>query len=72
MNAGVWARRMASEIQLHKLCNGHKNIIHFYNTAENPQWRWVVLEFAQGGDLFDKIGGCMNLSFLLTDLQFRA
>ncbi|KAL2312822.1 Serine/threonine-protein kinase chk1 [Schizosaccharomyces pombe] len=55
MNAGVWARRMASEIQLHKLCNGHKNIIHFYNTAENPQWRWVVLEFAQGGDLFDKI-----------------
>ncbi|EPY49717.1 CAMK/CAMKL/CHK1 protein kinase Chk1 [Schizosaccharomyces cryophilus OY26] len=55
MGSNVWARRMASEVQLHRLCNGHKNIIHFYDTAENSHWRWVTLEFAQGGDLFDKI-----------------
>ncbi|EEB06637.1 CAMK/CAMKL/CHK1 protein kinase Chk1 [Schizosaccharomyces japonicus yFS275] len=55
MNMSVWTRRITSEIQLHKICNNHKNIIHFYASGDSPTWRWIVLEYAQGGDLFDKI-----------------
>ena len=43
------------EVALHKHIGIHNNIIAFYNTGENETWRWIAMELAEGGDLFDKI-----------------
>lgn len=43
------------EVALHKHIGVHNNIIAFYNTGENDTWRWIAMELAEGGDLFDKI-----------------
>lgn len=43
------------EVTLHKHIGLHNNIIAFYNTGENDVWRWIAMELAEGGDLFDKI-----------------
>ena len=51
-------RQIALEVALHRTCADHRNVIGFLATNETPIWRWIVLEFAEGGDLFDKIGLC--------------
>jgi serine/threonine-protein kinase Chk1 len=33
----------------------HKNIIEFYAAGEDVNWKWIAMELADGGDLFDKI-----------------
>lgn len=48
--------QIASEVALHRTCAEHRNVIGFHATLETPIWRWIALEFAEGGDLFDKIG----------------
>jgi serine/threonine-protein kinase CHEK1 len=49
-------KQIASEWTLHKLCSDHRNVIRFITTMETTVWRWIAMEFAEGGDLFDKIG----------------
>lgn len=44
------------EVSLHQYCGQHPNIIQFYVSGEDAIWRWIAMEFAEGGDLFDKIG----------------
>lgn len=48
--------QISLEIGLHRVCADHRNVIGFISTLETPVWRWICLEFAEGGDLFDKIG----------------
>jgi serine/threonine-protein kinase CHEK1 len=48
--------QIALEVALHRTCAQHRNVIGFEATMETPVWRWIALEFAEGGDLFDKIG----------------
>ena len=62
--------QIALEVALHRACAEHRNVIGFVATMETPIWRWIVLEFAEGGDLFDKIGiiDCM-FEFLITQIQ---
>lgn len=48
--------QIALEVALHRVCAEHRNVIGFIATMETPIWRWICLEFAEGGDLFDKIG----------------
>ncbi|KAI5290605.1 Chk1 protein kinase, partial [Ascosphaera atra] len=43
------------EVALHKHIGLHNNIIAFYETGEDTIWRWIAMELAEGGDLFDKI-----------------
>ena len=50
------AKQLNFEVALHKHCSGHQNIITFLGTNEDDNWRWIAMEFAEGGDLFDKIG----------------
>ena len=50
-----FVRQIQMEIAVHKVCSGHANIISFLDTAESHDWRWISLEYAEGGDLFDKI-----------------
>lgn len=49
-------RQISLEVNLHRVCADHRNVIGFVSTLETPVWRWICLEFAEGGDLFDKIG----------------
>ncbi|KAK2757638.1 Chk1 protein kinase [Arachnomyces sp. PD_36] len=51
----VSARQLQMEVTLHKHMGVHNNIIAFYETGENEIWRWIAMELADGGDLFDKI-----------------
>jgi len=48
--------QIALEVSLHRVCADHRNVIGFITTLETPVWRWICMEFAEGGDLFDKIG----------------
>lgn len=43
------------EVTLHRHISGHNNIITFYQSGEDDVWRWIAMELAEGGDLFDKI-----------------
>ena len=56
------------EVSLHNHvagpAGGHDNIIRFFRSDEDHVWRWIAMEYADGGDLFDKIGmrpiGCKS------------
>ena len=52
----VMLYQIASEVTLHKQCSEHRNVIKFIASMDTPVWRWIAMEFAEGGDLFDKIG----------------
>ncbi|RAO68941.1 uncharacterized protein BHQ10_004953 [Talaromyces amestolkiae] len=43
------------EVTVHKHIGDHRNIISFFHTGEDTTWRWIAMELAEGGDLFDKI-----------------
>lgn len=55
-NARLSPRQLRTEAELHKYCGAHENVIRFFGTGEDDVWMWVAMEFASGGDLFDKIG----------------
>ncbi|EWC43543.1 hypothetical protein DRE_01430 [Drechslerella stenobrocha 248] len=48
-------KQLLLEVGLHQHVGHHRNIIQFYGSEENDVWRWIAMEFADGGDLFDKI-----------------
>ncbi|WEW60673.1 Chk1 protein kinase [Emydomyces testavorans] len=48
-------KQLQMEVALHKHVGLHNNIITFYNSDEDDTWRWIAMELAEGGDLFDKI-----------------
>ena len=43
------------EITLHKYLGAHANLVQFFQSGENQDWKWIAMELAEGGDLFDKI-----------------
>lgn len=43
------------EVSLHSHVGQHPNIIEWFATGENEIWKWIAMEYASGGDLFDKI-----------------
>ncbi|KOS42822.1 hypothetical protein ACN38_g6248 [Penicillium nordicum] len=51
----ISARQLQLEVTVHRHVSGHGNIISFYQTGEDDVWRWIAMELAEGGDLFDKI-----------------
>ncbi|PLB34823.1 putative serine/threonine protein kinase [Aspergillus candidus] len=48
-------RQLQMEATVHKHIGDHNNIISFFQTGEDDVWRWIAMELAEGGDLFDKI-----------------
>jgi len=48
-------KQLQLEITLHHRLEHHANIIQFFSTGEDLTWRWIAMELAEGGDLFDKI-----------------
>jgi len=52
----ITTKQLAMEVALHQHIGAHDNVIRFFRSEENDVWRWIAMEFAEGGDLFDKIG----------------
>ena len=48
-------KQLDVEVSLHQFLGGHPNLVQFFSTGEDPTWRWIAMELAEGGDLFDKI-----------------
>ncbi|KAK6340244.1 Chk1 protein kinase [Orbilia blumenaviensis] len=51
----ITPKQLLMEVGLHQHVGAHKNVIQFYASDESTIWRWIAMEFADGGDLFDKI-----------------
>ncbi|MCJ1309617.1 Chk1 protein kinase [Agyrium rufum] len=51
----VTIKQLNLEVSLHKHLGQHANIVQFFKSGEDATWRWVAMELAEGGDLFDKI-----------------
>ncbi|KAI9730703.1 MAG: Chk1 protein kinase [Cirrosporium novae-zelandiae] len=54
-NGRLPKKQLDLEVTLHKYVGFHDNIIQFFDSGEDNTWRWVAMELAEGGDLFDKI-----------------
>ncbi|KEY75254.1 hypothetical protein S7711_07608 [Stachybotrys chartarum IBT 7711] len=51
----ISAKQLAMEVSLHSHIGQHPNIIEWFASGEDAVWRWIAMEYAEGGDLFDKI-----------------
>lgn len=58
------------EVSLHSHIGQHPNIIEWFATGEDNVWRWIAMEFADGGDLFDKIEADKGVSEDIAHLYF--
>ncbi|KAF5098990.1 hypothetical protein D0Z00_001856 [Geotrichum galactomycetum] len=68
---GVSERALAQEAALHKFCTPHPNVLAFYKTGDDDAWRWVCMELALGGDLFDMVEAGRGLAPDLAHFYFR-
>ena len=50
------------EESLHSHIGQHPNIIEWFATGEDAVWKWIAMEYAEGGDLFDKIEADVGVS----------
>jgi serine/threonine-protein kinase CHEK1 len=58
------------EVSLHSHIGQHPNVIEWFATGEDPVWRWIAMEFAEGGDLFDKIEADVGVAEDIAHLYF--
>ena len=58
----ISAKQIAMEVSLHSHIGQHQNIIEYFATGEDSVWRWIAMEYAEGGDLFDKIEADVGVS----------
>lgn len=66
----VSAKQIAMEVSLHSHIGQHPNIIEWFATGDDPVWRWIAMEFAEGGDLFDKIEADVGVSEDIAHVYF--
>ncbi|KAK7743580.1 Chk1 protein kinase [Cytospora paraplurivora] len=69
-NGRISAKQIAMEVSLHSHIGQHPNIIEWFATGEDAVWRWIAMEFADGGDLFDKIEADKGVSEDIAHLYF--
>jgi serine/threonine-protein kinase Chk1 len=58
------------EVSLHSHIGQHPNIIEWFATGEDSVWRWIAMEYAEGGDLFDKIEADVGVQEDIAHLYF--
>lgn len=66
----ISAKQIAMEVSLHSHVGQHPNIIEWFASGEDPVWRWIAMEYAEGGDLFDKIEADVGVSEDIAHLYF--
>ena len=59
------------EITLHRHLGRHANIVEFFQAGEDVSWRWIAMELAEGGDLFDKIESDVGVGEDIAHLYLR-
>ncbi|KAL5611640.1 hypothetical protein BROUX41_000777 [Berkeleyomyces rouxiae] len=64
-------RQLRQESNLHNYIGAHPNVIEWFATGEDPTWRWIAMEFASGGDLFDKIEADVGVDPNIAQIYFR-
>jgi len=66
----ISSKQIAMEVSLHSHIGQHPNIIEWFATGEDAVWRWIAMEFAEGGDLFDKIEADVGVQEDIAHLYF--
>ncbi|KAH9894639.1 putative serine/threonine protein kinase [Xylariomycetidae sp. FL2044] len=69
-NGRVSAKQIQMEVSLHSHVGQHPNVIEWFATGEDHVWRWIAMEFAEGGDLFDKIEADVGVTEDIAHLYF--
>ncbi|KAI1202931.1 putative serine/threonine protein kinase [Nemania serpens] len=69
-NGRISAKQIAMEVSLHSHIGQHPNVIEWFATGEDHIWRWIAMEFAEGGDLFDKIEADIGVTEDIAHLYF--
>lgn len=67
----ISAKQLHMEVSLHSHIGQHPNIIEWFATGEDSVWKWIAMEYAEGGDLFDKIEADVGVSEDIAHLYFR-
>ncbi|KKA29958.1 hypothetical protein TD95_003785 [Thielaviopsis punctulata] len=63
--------QLNQEVGLHEFVGVHPNVIEFFASKEDATWRWIAMELAEGGDLFDKIEADVGVEPDIAQLYFR-
>ena len=66
----ITAKQIAMEVSLHSHIGQHPNVIEWFATGEDAVWRWIAMEYAEGGDLFDKIEADVGVPEDIAHLYF--
>ncbi|PTB74071.1 Pkinase-domain-containing protein [Trichoderma longibrachiatum ATCC 18648] len=66
----ISAKQLAMEVSLHSHIGQHPNIIEWFASGEDAVWRWIAMEYAEGGDLFDKIEADVGVREDIAQLYF--
>jgi serine/threonine-protein kinase CHEK1 len=66
----ISAKQIAMEVSLHSHIGQHPNVIEWFATGEDRVWRWIAMEYAEGGDLFDKIEADVGVAQDIAHLYF--
>ncbi|KAJ8130165.1 hypothetical protein O1611_g3464 [Lasiodiplodia mahajangana] len=69
-NGRISAKQIAMEVALHSHIGQHPNVIEWFATGEDHVWRWIAMEYAEGGDLFDKIEADVGVTEDIAHLYF--
>jgi serine/threonine-protein kinase Chk1 len=69
-NGRISAKQLNLEITLHKHLGQHPNIVQFFQSGEDDTWKWIAMELAEGGDLFDKIESDVGVGEDIAHLYF--
>lgn len=52
---GLTEKQVTKEAFLHSKCSKHPNVLRLFDCNITQDYLWIILEMADGGDLFDKI-----------------
>ena len=63
-------KQLDLETNLHQFLGQHRNIVQFFQAGEDFTWRWIAMELAEGGDLFDKIESDVGVGEDVAHLYF--
>ena len=66
----VSAKQLAMEVSLHSHIGQHPSVIEWFASGEDAVWRWIAMEYAEGGDLFDKIEADVGVRQDIAHLYF--
>ena len=66
----ITLKQLNLEITLHKHLGQHANIVQFFQSGEDSSWKWIAMELAEGGDLFDKIESDVGVGEEVAHLYF--